>query len=99
MNYRNPKLLKFAMDAPTCMCCQSTNDGTVIGAHPNGHEFGKATGLKAHDLVAYLCMDCHDLYDGRKPGWDALQKRQAWHMAFYRTMLWLFQHSGHVVVK
>lgn len=99
MNLRLPKLLKLAKEAPICMCCQSANDGTVVGAHPNGHEFGKGVGLKAHDLVAYMCMDCHDWYDGRRPGWNAIQKRQAWHMAFYRTMLWLFQDSGHITVK
>lgn len=97
-NFRSPKLLKLAAEIPCCMVCGADNDGTVVGAHPNGLGFSKGTGIKAHDLVAYMCFKCHNLYDGRELGWDSLQKQQAWDGAFYKTMLWLIQ-SGHLEVK
>lgn len=97
-NFRCQKMRDLAKEVPHCMCCGADQDGTIVGAHPNGQAFGKATGLKAHDLVAYMCMDCHNLYDGRDLGWDALQKREAWHGAFYRSMVWLAK-SGHMEIK
>lgn len=97
-NFRCQKMRDLAKEVEECMCCQTPNDGTIIGAHPNGLEYGKGSGLKANDLVAYMCMTCHDLYDGRAKGWDGLQAKQAWHMAFYRSMVWLAK-SGHMEVK
>lgn len=98
MNYRNPKLLAFAKDAPYCMGCRTVNYGQVVGAHSNQIKHGKGKGIKAHDLVAYLCNQCHDVLDGRVPS-DMTRDDKA-HMfldAAYASAIWLLQ-SGRLVV-
>ena len=65
MNYRNPKLLKLAKDAPCMMC--SILDGTIVAAHSNQLRDGKGTGIKAHDhRIAFLCHQCHHMIDNDK---------------------------------
>ena len=44
MNYRNPKLLKLAKDAPCVLC--GSNDGTVVACHSNQLRDKKGTELK-----------------------------------------------------
>jgi hypothetical protein len=91
-NYRNPKLLAFAKDAPHCMCCSTPNMGQVVGAHSNKLRHGKGKGIKAHDLVAYLCQLCHDTYDGRIASSLTRDDKDLMFLdAYYASMLWLFQ--------
>ena len=49
-----------------CMRC-GIEDDTVVLAHyqgPMSYKLGKGKGLKPHDLAgAWLCFDCHRLYD------------------------------------
>lgn len=93
VNYRNPKLLKLAAEAPCCMNpgCGVPNEGNIVACHSSKQRHGRGMGIKAHDITAYLCFDCHNKLDGRVYGWDALQKEQVWAEALYQTMLWLFQ--------
>lgn len=65
MNYRSPKLIALAADCPRCMSCGLVNLGTVVACHSNSQRHGKGMGLKSHDVVAYLCQECHDRIDGR----------------------------------
>jgi len=64
-NYRNPKLLKLAKDAP-CMNC-GIMDGTIVAAHSNQLRDGKGTGIKSHDFrCSFLCSMCHARIDKAK---------------------------------
>lgn len=96
--FRSPKLLKLAAKAPHCMMCHGGSEGEMVGCHSNYIRHGHGTGMKAHDLVLFACATCHDLLDGRKPGWDPMQKELAWSDGLFNTFLWLFQ-SGHLEVK
>lgn len=93
--FRSRKLLDSFRDAPSCFGCQQPNDGTVVGAHGNGHQFGKAAGQKAHDFyTAGLCNSCHTRYD---QGSDMSREEKATFFleAWRRTVAWWFQ-SKHV---
>lgn len=95
-NYRNPKLLKAAKDAPVCMCCGKHNSGDVVAAHSNQLKDGKGRGLKAHDYrIAYLCMTCHhDIDEGTRM--LKAEKVAVWDEAHRKSVGWLFE-SGKVV--
>ena len=59
---RSEKLLKLAKGQRCVMCM--ADDDTIVAAHSNLQEHGKATGLKAHDcMAAWLCYSCHTKYD------------------------------------
>lgn len=89
MNYRSPKILKAAKDAPLCFGCGKHNDGTVIAAHSNQLKDGKGIGIKAHDYrVAYICHDCHQLIDTDRI--SRQEKTDTWETAHRRTIGWLF---------
>lgn len=98
MPYRNSKLLKLAAKAPRCMICHGGCEGEMVGCHSNYLRHGHGTGIKSHDLVVYACGTCHDLLDGRRKGWDSMQKELAWSDGLFNTFLWLFK-SGHLDVK
>ncbi len=89
-NYRSRKLLDSFRHAPKCFCCGKVNDGTVVGAHAGGHEYGKGMGLKAHDwAIAGLCSLCHyDVDQGNKPRHE---RDAMWLSAHIKTMDWLFK--------
>ena len=98
MNFRCPKLLAMAKEAPHCMYCTTPNYGQVVGAHSNLIKHGKGTGIKAHDIPAYICNHCHDIIDGRVP--SSLTKDGKMQMfldAVYNTVVWLLQ-TGRLVV-
>lgn len=72
------------------MSCNVPNHGQVVGAHSNRQKDGKGMGLKAHDLVAYLCENCHDRYDGRTtPG----MSHEEWLEALYASVIWLLSEG------
>lgn len=96
--YRSKKLLEAAKDAPRCMSCNRDNDGTVVGCHPNGLRYGKGMSQKAHDLVSYLCHDCHSVLDGRSGSLTRKEKDGMFLNAFYWSTLWLLQ-EGRLCVK
>ena len=91
MTYRNPKLLALAREVPRCFCCGRDNDGTIVGAHANMQEMGKGTGFKAADLTAYICSKCHDLIDGRSPGWGSLNRKFEWYRAATLSLRWALE--------
>jgi hypothetical protein len=88
---RSQKLRDAAKDAPRCFACQSPNDGTVIGCHPNGLRYGKGMGQKPHDLLAYCCHSCHNLIDGRAGSLNRQERDEMWLDAFYWSTVWLIQ--------
>lgn len=96
MTYRSRKLLDSARDCPRCMGCGKHNEGDVVMAHANWHEYGKGGALKAHDwAVAALCtMQCHAYVDSGKGSKE--ERKDFWLRAHIKTMAWLFE-SGKVV--
>lgn len=95
-NFRSPLLLRLAEKAPYCMSCMRINDGTVVAAHSNAQRHGHGMGLKAHDVPAFCCKDCHDEIDGRSGSYNRYERERMWLDAMFRTMLWLLQ-EGHLV--
>jgi len=96
-NFRSRSLLDLAADCPHCMHCDARNVGQVVGCHSNSLEDGKGMGLKAHDLPAFLCGDCHDLLDGRTGNLTRFEKSIMFLRAAYRSMVWMLQ-SGKLTV-
>jgi len=90
-NFRSKKLLDYFRFAPICFSCGNPNDGTVVAAHANGHEYGKGMGLKAHDwAVAGLCHSCHSEIDqGNKLSSE--ERDAKWHSAWLGTLDWMFR--------
>ena len=101
MNFRSPALLELAKKAPHCMnpWCKAENNGQVVACHSNSRRHGKGMGIKAHDLCAYLCFDCHNRLDGRDQRWDAQERDRVFHEGVYHTVLWLLQEGHLEVVK
>ena len=95
--YRNKKLLDLAEHAPCCMYCGDPNHGQVVPCHFNAIKYGKGTGQKAHDIVAYLCDRCHAIADGRMKAavTDKRDRELILYDGIYRTFLWLLQ-EGHL---
>lgn len=96
-NYRNPTILALAQHAPHCMHCGSSNHGEVVACHSNSLRHGKGTGIKAHDVPAYLCRGCHDLLDGRAGTLTRHEKDVMFLDAAYDSIVWLLQ-EGHLKV-
>lgn len=96
-NYRNPRLLALARQAPRCMSCGRANDGTVVAAHSNAQRHGKGMGIKAHDLPAYLCFRCHSEVDGVAGSFNRHERDRIWLDGMFQTFLWLLQ-EGHLQV-
>lgn len=85
MSYRNQSLLASAKDKPCAFCL--VNNGTTVAAHVNSVAMGKGKGIKSPDcLHARACQACHDLYDGRVPGWSKAERIERFAMAFMRTV-------------
>ena len=60
--YRNKKLTESAKHE-LCVSCGSPY---ACWAHSDEYRHGQAGGQKAHDMFgAFLCLACHDWYDGR----------------------------------
>ena len=90
MTYRNSKLLKSANGAP-CQSC-GAEDGTIVAAHSNQSRDGRGYALKSADYrVAYLCVRCHDLVDGRAGRLDKQEKIEMWEAAHRRTIGYFFE--------
>lgn len=88
MSFRSPKLLQAARDQP-CVLCGSV--GTTIAAHANSVALGKGIGCKAPDYyTSWVCMNCHDEIDGRRPLRPGYRDRQElWTGAYLKTVaLW-----------
>lgn len=89
MSYRSQKLLDAARDQ-ACVICGSV--GTTVAAHSNLVEHGKGVGVKAPDYrIAFLCMNCHSLVDGRVGKLTRDEKRAMWIDAHVKTVGILFE--------
>ena len=98
MAYRNKALKELAALVDTCPWCgEWAEPGSIVGCHPNSLKYGKGMGLKADDLVAFLCPKCHDQLDGRSGTLTRHEKEQMFLGAFYESMLWAFS-NGHIKV-
>ena len=96
MNYRNPKLLKLAKDAPCVLC--GSNDGTVVACHSNQLRDGKGTGIKAKDYrISYMCAAHHNMVDNGKD-LSREERIALWEDAHRKSIGWLFE-NGHLEVK
>lgn len=99
MIFRSKKLLELAREAPCCMSCGRSNDGSVVAAHSNEQAAGKGMGIKAADFaVAYVCGSCHAEIDGRSGGHDREYRQSMWRRAFYKTLDWMWS-TGKVRVS
>lgn len=95
--FRSPDLLRLASVVPHCMNCGVKNAGQVVGCHSNSLEHGKGMGLKAHDVPAFLCGECHDLLDGRAGTLTRFEKEVLYLRTSNASMVWLLQ-SGYLRV-
>ncbi len=93
-NFRSETLRRLAKDIPSCQLCGAYNHGQVIGAHSNRLADGKGRGLKAHDLVAYVCEACHAEIDGEG---DRQLRHNQFLQAYYNSTLWLLR-EGHLQI-
>lgn len=89
--FRSKKLLKSVKDFE-CQHCGKY--GQTVPAHANWQEYGKGTGLKAHDcFVAALCTACHNYVDGRIGRATNEEKRAIWEQAWKRTVYLWFERG------
>lgn len=88
--YRNKKLLQAAR-GQACQYC-GMEDGTVVAAHSNQLRDGRGHAFKSSDYrVAYLCIKCHDLVDGRSGNLNKQQKIDIWEEAHRKTIGLIFE--------
>lgn len=95
--FRSPVLLRLASVVPHCMSCGVTNTGQVVGCHSNSLQHGKGMSIKAHDVPAYLCGECHDLLDGRTGNLTRFEKEVLYLRTSNASTVWLLQ-AGHLQV-
>lgn len=94
--FRSEKLLKSVRHF-ACQHCGK--HGHTVPAHANWQQYGKGTGLKAHDcFVAALCTACHDYVDGRIGKATDEERQEIWANAWRKTILLWFE-SGVLHVK
>jgi len=98
-NFRNTTILSHAQNAPHCMHCGKVNRGDIVACHSNSLRHGKGTGIKAHDLPAYLCRECHGILDGRMGTLTRHEKDVMFLDAAFDSILWLLQEGYLKVVK
>jgi hypothetical protein len=100
MTYRSRKLLDAAKHAPCCFGCGKHNEGDVVMAHANWHEYGKGAHHKANDwAVAALCtMQCHAYVDSSNTA-SREERKEFWLSAHIKTMTWLFESGTIGVLK
>lgn len=97
MNWRSPKLLRTAREAPYCFHCLAQNTGGVVACHSNQSRDGKGMSIKAHDYrIAFLCDECHYCVD-RSSMLDRESKRKIWEDAHRATIGWLIENGKLVV--
>lgn len=97
--FRSQALRDLAAKCPECMNCGAVNMGQVVGAHSNQQAHGKGLGHKAHDLLAYLCDECHRTVDAQEGNPLPREERERIFLAAcYRSTVWLLQ-AGHLVVR
>ena len=90
--YRNKKLLQAARDQ-ACQNCGAM-DGTVVAAHSNQLRDGRGHAFKCADYrVAYLCIRCHDLVDGRSGKLTKQEKIDMWEEAHRKTIGLIFENE------
>lgn len=88
--YRNEKLLQSAKDK-SCQYCGAM-DGTVVAAHSNQLRDGRGHAFKSHDYrIAYLCIRCHDMVDGRSGKLKKQEKIDIWEEAHRKTIGIIFE--------
>lgn len=97
MHFRSKKLTDSAEDKPCAFC--GNQDGTTVAAHANKVALGKGKGIKVPDFYhVRACQACHDLYDGRVPGWSPAERDERFMWAYFRTVKAWFDEQL-VVVK
>ena len=97
-NFRSQTMRDLAGKAPHCMACGVSNYGQVVGAHWRSLANGSGMGLKAPDLLAYVCGSCHDQIDQRAGDLPRAERELMYLQAFWKTQLWLLQ-EGHLTVR
>lgn len=89
---RSTKLRKSAREAPHCFFCDQPNDaeGTRLClAHSNELRHGRGASHKSSDIFgAILCLECHNLVDGRAGALTLPEKREMMRYAHDRTLQW-----------
>ena len=97
--YRNPKLLRLAERCEYCCICGKHGGGTIVACHSNSLCDGKGMGVKASDIPAFGCKECHDRVDGRIDKHLTRDERDLlFHRGVYNTWL-LCMKEGWLEVK
>lgn len=91
--YRNQKLRDLARFTPHCMnpWCKKPNDGDVVLCHSNRLEDGHGTSQKASDVPCYCCKKCHDIIDGREPGYGQQERDLIRLETTYKSVEWFLK--------
>ena len=96
--YRSQTLRDLAAKCPRCMSCGIWCLGRCMPCHSNELNHGKGMGLKSHDVLAFMCSDCHDLVDGRRGDLTPTEKLLKFLDAVYKTFVWLLEEQHLQVV-
>ena len=97
-NFRSETLRGLAKKCPRCTSCGVWCLGKAVPCHSNELAHDKGMGMKSHDIVAFMCSDCHDLVDGRAGHLTPEEKVLKFLGAVYKTFVWLFQEQHLQVV-
>ncbi len=88
--HRNQRLLDMARGKPCQMAVPGVcnhDPSTVVAAHSNRAEHGKAGARKADDhYVVYACFACHSWLDQGEGARDRLAGDRAWDVAHMRQV-------------
>ena len=95
MTFRWQWLRDSAREETVCSSCGGTFErGAICWAHSNQQTHGRGASHKAHDLMgAYVCLQCHDMIDGRVAGLTRSQKRAKFIEAWANSMVRLIERG------
>ena len=85
--------------APHCMSCGCYNGGNFAGCHLDGLTRGKGMGQKSHDVLAYLCQECHDMLDARTGTLTPFERDVMGLRAVYDSMVWLMSAGDQTLLN
>lgn len=98
---RNPRLLALSNGASCTLFAPFVgvhDHSTVVAAHANWKEYGKAKGYKAHDFFSVsACHTCHTWLD--QEGGSKDQKKMAFEVAMVRQILVWQSLAEQITVK
>lgn len=95
--FRSQDMMEVVREFP-CGHCGRQVEGNC-GAHPNWSFADKGKSIKAHDVPATLCPNCHVPILDQGSKLTRAEREEMWLKAFYQTMLHGFRSGKFQVVK